>query len=241
MLSVFGPVADQAAGLPTWRVKPALRRAWREVFDADLGEPTLTWVAQAIQDRQPAAIGWRAARSPRGRPSGSPARPHLPEGLSRPDMRDEHAARRANVAFPGEWRRADLELPADVRVLARVPDLLRALLTTWGEDARQLTEDAQLVTSAVLATALDRADPTTWPRLALTFRAGVLRVGLTVELADDTGSTLPTPPARERRGAATLMLDTVASDWDRRDHPGGERIWFELRARGGAFTNSRSR
>jgi hypothetical protein len=243
VFSVLGPVAERAAGQPTWLVKPALRRAWREVFDADLGEPTLTWVAQAIQDRQPAAIGWRtpaaARREPPGRPNGSPAgapraaEPPPGTGVSTHtrSRRVRSTDRRAATNVPGEWRYSDLELPATGRALARVPELLGTLLAAWGEDAQRLVEEAQLVTSAVLASALDRADPGSWLKLAVAYRLGTLRMRLTVELAQDTGSTLPTPPVRHRRRAAHVLLDSVAAAWGRREHPGGERIWFELRPR----------
>jgi hypothetical protein len=243
VFSVLGPVAERAAGQPTWLVKPALRRAWREVFDADLGEPTLTWVAQAIQDRQPAAIGWRTPAAldggSRARPKGSASgarrasEPVPGTGVST-DTRPtpvRSTPRWTIPSFPGEWRYSDLELPATGRAVARVPELLGTMLAAWGDDAQRLIEDAQLVTSAVLASALDRADPGSWLKLAVTYRLETLRMGLTVELAEDTGSTLPTPPARHRRRAAHVLLDSVAADWGRREHPGGQRIWFELRPR----------
>jgi hypothetical protein len=220
VLSVLGPVADRTAGLPTWRVKPALRQAWREVFDADLGEPTLTWVAQAIQDRQPAAIGWHDPDGPPGHPATT-ARSWRPVGVTR----------RSGARFPGEWRQADLELPATAGTVDRLPELLRTLLAAWGPDAQRLSEDAQLVVTAVLASALDRADPTSWPRLTVTFRPPTLRVCLTVQRAEDTGFTLPPGPVRHRQRAASLLLKTVAADRDRRAHEGTERIWFELRPR----------
>jgi hypothetical protein len=83
----------------------------------------------------------------------------------------------------------------------------------------------------VLASALDRADPTSWPRLTLTSRTGTLRICLTVQLAENAGFTLPPAPVRDRQRAAALLLDSVAADWDGREHPGGERSWFELHPR----------
>ena len=199
---VLGPVAAQRGGQPTWLIKPALRQAWWDTFGAELGEPTLTWVAQAIQDRQPGPIGWRSRR------------------VSGPEPT---AAR-----YPGNWLRASLDLPPSARALTRVPHLLRDLLAGWGPAAEPLIEDAQLVTTALVSSSMDRADPTCCPRLDLTFDAGVLRVCLTIELAADPGRTLP---ARHRRRTATLLLDSLAPGWQRRGTAGSERTWFELRIR----------
>jgi hypothetical protein len=201
---VLGPVAAQHGGQPTWLVKPELRRVWWDTFGAELGEPTLSWVAQAIQDRQPGPIGWRSPQLVKAAPS---------------------AAR-----HPVNWLRASLDLPPSARALDRVPDLLRDLLVGWGPAAAQLVEDAQLVTTALVSSAMDRADPRCCPRLDLTFEGGVLRVCLTIESAADPGRTLP---ARQRRRTATLLLDSLAPGWQRRGTAGSERTWFELRIRNG--------
>jgi hypothetical protein len=119
VFSVLGTVAEQAAGQPTWRVKPALRRAWRDVFDAELGEPTLTWVAQAIQDRQRALIRWRTPEAGDGVLS-----------IPRHATGDHSRHPPSGTGFPGEWRHADVKLPATTQTL--LPELLHSVLSAWG-------------------------------------------------------------------------------------------------------------
>jgi DNA-binding NarL/FixJ family response regulator len=53
MASVVDPLAVRYGGQPTEAVKPILRRTWRQAFDAELPESTLTRCAQAIHDCRP--------------------------------------------------------------------------------------------------------------------------------------------------------------------------------------------
>lgn len=152
--AVLDPVAQSLAGQPARVVKPALRRAWRDAFDVELGEPALTWCAQAIQDRQPWSLVWRGHdRGRSGRPEPSRA--------------------------PRRRLTATLDLPSNNWAAVTARRLLTEVLRAWGQS--ELAEDAALVTEAVVDQALDRAAG--GMRLDITLVEGRLRVALTYDVS----------------------------------------------------------
>ncbi|WP_169736810.1 hypothetical protein [Pseudonocardia spinosispora] len=203
--AVCAPVAERFAGHPVRRIKPALRRAWRAAYSGELGEPVLGVLAQAIQDRQPSPIGW----------------------LSPPSLRRQSAS--AGAGVPNRFD-ATVELLPTGQAPGIAHNLVRDVMCGWGLSGRQVTEDAQLLTSSIVAAALDRADPRASLRAELTLTVSVLHVSLTVEhRAPSQGGVVPIG-ARSRRRSVIALLDTMADVWAQETYQGGSRTWFELTA-----------
>jgi hypothetical protein len=182
-------------------VKAELERAWREAFASDLGEPTLSCLAQAIQDRQPWPIGWRSA---------------------------DRAAGAAESSL--SCLRTSMDLRPSERAPRSAHNLIREALGIWGLGAAQVVEDAQLLTESLLSGILSRVPPSGRLRIEVTYRDPDLRVDLTADGMTAEHLAVPTMLARRHHRSTLVLLNDLARTWGRQTHPGGERIWFELLA-----------
>ncbi|MBU3867022.1 ATP-binding protein [Streptomyces sp. 4503] len=123
--------------------------------------------------------------------------------------------------------------PAYSQVLPREPEaaalarrMVRTVLDTW--HLPQLADDAALVTSELVANAVDHARGRCM-RLTVT-RAGEYRVRLAVIDKSHDEPVRKAPIPSEERGRGLAVVDAFSAAWGVDPLPWGKRVWSELEA-----------
>jgi anti-sigma regulatory factor (Ser/Thr protein kinase) len=119
---------------------------------------------------------------------------------------------------------ARVDLPPTVSAPRTARQIVAALLTGWGVQAR--TEDVVLLVNEVISNAVEHVGGDTSLELELTYSDKWLRVSLA-----DGSTERPVPrdiDPRSPRGRGLHLVDAIADRWDSEQYRDGKRVWFEL-------------
>jgi anti-sigma regulatory factor (Ser/Thr protein kinase) len=156
----------------------------------------------------------------------TPARPGSPAG------REARDTARPTLALGPEDREIRAELPASPASARQAREAVRRALAAWGMG--QLSDDAELLTSELIANAAEHADGRP---ISLTVRptAGPAgQPGLLCEVTD-TSPRLPQPAAARpdaERGRGLTIVSALATSSGITARPAGKTAWFTLTAPG---------
>ncbi|HZG89374.1 MAG TPA: ATP-binding protein [Pseudonocardia sp.] len=119
--------------------------------------------------------------------------------------------------------RASVDLPATPASVSAARRVAHHLLTGWS--AEPFCDDALLLLTELVSNVVRHVTGRAPLRLELSLTGLVLYVAVL-----DTSTTPPVPGAPTGDGGYGLQLvDALSDSWGTQDHPGGKRVWFELR------------
>lgn len=126
---------------------------------------------------------------------------------------------------------ASIELPPKSMASAAARRLVTEMLRAWEWDNDERRSDAVLLTSEIVANAVEHTETEPSLVLELAQSDGWLRVALA-----DSSALRPIVHEMDqqaRRGRGMQLVATLAQRWGVDDVHGGKRVWFELAERTG--------
>jgi anti-sigma regulatory factor (Ser/Thr protein kinase) len=127
---------------------------------------------------------------------------------------------------PDSGLHAQASLPSRLDSVPAARAFLTKLLQGWSV-AEDVVDDAALLTTEIMANALEHGDGLVSVTIALA--AGTLRVGV-VDNADRRQPHILSVDSESSAGRGMWIVDVVAQAWGTQPTGNGKTVWFELSA-----------